>query len=106
MQASLWFSELKLSFMSVLGRLGEVHKEVSLLHANPTQKWKSIVKEQQEVSEPAAYFYTRMRCALEGARLLFWSGQCLELSFMLPRLGKKEEECCSWRGQLPENTLA
>lgn len=42
-------------------------------------------------------------CALDGARLLFWPGQCLELPFMLPRLGEEEEECCSWRGQLPEN---
>lgn len=74
-----------------------------LLHANPTQKWGRVVKEQQEVCEPVAYFYTHTRCAWDWARLLFWWGQCLELPFMLLRLREKEEERCSWRGRLLQN---
>lgn len=45
----------------------------------------------QEASEPAAYFYPRVRCALDWARLLFWSGQCLELPFTLQRPRERGE---------------
>lgn len=57
--------ELKLTLTSTLRPLVEVHKGARLLHASPTHKWTSIVKEQQEVCEPANYFYTQM-CLRQG----------------------------------------
>lgn len=48
---------------------------------------RALLKSGQEASEPQAYFYTCMRSVLASARLLFWSGQCLELPFILKRLG-------------------
>lgn len=50
---------------------------------------RALLRSGQEASEPAAYFYTCIISALDSARLLFWSGQCLELPLILKRLGEK-----------------
>lgn len=57
----------------------------------------------QEASEPATYFYTSMRCALDWTQLLFWPGQCLELPLTLRRLAKEEEPFCSCTLQLQKS---
>lgn len=50
---------------------------------------RALLKSGQEASELQAYFYTCMRSVLASARLLFCSGQCLELPFILKRLGNR-----------------